>query len=545
MRFFIIRRNVVFIFFLLSVCHISAQENQFKKVWQNTTWSEGALYPSGPLWNMVGPYDFDQDGMSDFVASSSWSGAFLNGVYQYEATADNMVELKWWYHFAELDTANDNYSSVTVGDLDDDGNPEIIVLADAPAGGDALQIFEWNPDSSAFPVTPTITWDLGLKHGVFEAGQIVAANLDSDDNQEVVVSVMDGPWGSAGTSHLMIFELQNKSFALPSWKVEMDDSLTTGWSGYTIYTTDLDNDNLQEIWTVAWDYYRIIAYENTGNEDEYALQTAFYVSLNDEFSNQGLVAANFDNDNVNELYATTSGGTVWGIAGGNDISQINFNNFNYMGFYDKGLRQIRTGDMDGDGKSDLYFAGNYDESVHDWEYNGGNPLDIASYSVFTIFMDDTTDDVTPGTDQGIFRAAKLFPGDVDNDGVGDIIVSSSSLALDKPTLLMLEYDKSTALGDEKPAAPQSLRLNQNYPNPFNPETQIAYSLPQSGYVRLEIFDMAGRKIITLQDGMQQAGNYNYQWTGVDQSGRSVASGSYFYRLIMDGKVLSKKMNLIK
>ncbi len=70
-------------------------------------------------------------------------------------------------------------------------------------------------------------------------------------------------------------------------------------------------------------------------------------------------------------------------------------------------------------------------------------------------------------------------------------------------------------------------------------------MPQAGYVRLEIFDMTGRKIITLQDGMQQPGNYNYQWTGVDQSGRSVASGSYIYRLSLDGKVLSKKMNLLK
>ncbi|HED11679.1 MAG TPA: T9SS type A sorting domain-containing protein [Caldithrix abyssi] len=545
MRLFLPLRKVLYVLFFLLLSQLNAQENKFKEVWQNTTWADGAFYPSGPLWNMVGPYDFDQDGMSDFVASSSWSGAFLNGAYHYEATADNTIELMWWYHFAELDTANDNFSSVTVGDLDGDGNPEIIVLADARAGGDALQVFEWDADSAAFPTTPTVTWDLGLKHGVFEAGQIVAANLDSDDNQEVVVSVMDGPWGAAGTSHLMIFELQNKSFALPSWKVEMDDSLTTGWSGYTIYTTDLDNDELQEIWTVAWDYYRVIAYENTGNEDEYALQTAFYVSLNDEFSNQGLVAANFDNDGVNEMYATTSGGTVWGIAGGSDISKITFSNFNYMGFYDKGLRQIRSGDMDGDGKPDLYFAGNYDESVHDWEYNGGNPLDIASFSTYTIFMDDTTDDVTPGTDQGIFRVAKLFPGDVDNDGLGDMIVSSSSLALDKPTLLMLEYDKSTALGDDDMLRPQSLHLNQNYPNPFNPETQISYSMPQAGYVRLEIFDMTGRKIITLQDGMQQPGNYNYQWTGVDQSGRSVASGSYIYRLSLDGKVLSKKMNLLK
>ncbi len=537
----------------LSISLLSAQniDNKFSKVWQNLTWGEGALYPSSSLWNMVGPYDFDKDGMSDFIASSSWSGSFLNGVYHYEATADNQIELKWWYHFAKLDTANDNFSSVTVGDLDGDGNQEIIVLADAPAGKDALQIFEWNPDSMAFPVTPTATWDLGLKNGVFEAGQIVAANLDSDDNQEVVVSVMDGPWGETGKSHLMIFELQNKSFALPSWHVEMDDSVTTGWSGYTIYVADMDQDNLMEVWTVAWDYYRMIVYENnpggegSKSEDLYNLQNAFYVSLNDEFSNQGLVMADFDKDQHNEMYATTSGGVLWGIADSGDVSKITFSNFHYLGASPDGLRQIRCGDLDGDNNPDLYLAGNYNEAVYDWEYMGNDPLDPANFQQYTIFMDDTTDDVTSGSDQGLLRPVKLFTGDVDNDGKGDLVVSSASLALDKPTLFMLEFDKTTAIDGKKTSVPQQISLKQNYPNPFNPQTRISYSLAKQGRVRLAIYNVAGQKIMTLQDGLQLAGNYHYQWTGVDQNGNSVASGAYIYRLSVDGHSYSKKMFLVK
>ncbi len=545
----LVRFLVLFVVLLaMAVTGLQAQdhENKFEKVWQNTTWAEGAFFPSGPLWNMVGPFDFDQDGYSEFVTSSSWTGGFTNGVYQYEASGDNTIDLIWFYHFAELDTAVDNFSSVTVGDLDSDGNPEIIVLCDAPAGEDALQIFEWDPDSAEFPIYPTATWDLGLKHGVWEAGQIVAANIDSDDNQEVIVSVMDGPWGSAGTSHLMVFELQNKSFALPSWHVEMDDSLTTGWSGYTIYVTDLDKDKRKEIWTVAWDYYRMIVYENTGNEDEYALQTAFYVSLSDEFSNQGLLAANFDNNQFNEMYATTSGGTFWAISDSGDVSKINFQDFHYFGYFEGGLRQIASADLDDDQFPDLYLAGNYNEAVYDWEYVGNDPLDPASFNFYTIFMDDTTDDFTPGTDQGYLRLVKLFPGDVDNDGVGDLVVSSASLALDKPTLIMLEYSGATAIDDQNASlVPQSTRLNQNYPNPFNPETQISYSLSHTANVQLEIFDMLGRKIYTLQNGLQQAGNYHFQWTGIDQSGNPVSSGTYIYRLSIDGKTLSKKMTLTR
>ncbi len=517
----------------------------FNPVWQNASWSEGALYPSGPLWNMVGPFDFDGDGMKGFVTSSSWTGQFLNGVYYYEASGDNQVVLRWFYHFADLDTSNDNFSSVAVGDLDGDELPEIIVLCDAPAGTDGLQIFEWNPDSMNFPSTPTATWDLNLSHGIFEAGQIITANLDNDSNQELVVSVMDGPWGSAGTSHFMIIELQNQSFELPSWHIEFEDSVTTGWSGYTLYATDLDKDGLMEVFTVAWDYYRMIIYENTGNEDEYALQAAFYVSLDDEFSNQGLVMGNFDQDDYNELYATSSNGNFWVIADSGDVSQITFDNFHFLGNYAGGLRQIRQDDLDGDGYPDLYLAGNYNEAVYDWEYKGGSPLDPQSYQQYTIFQDPTDDDTTAGTDQGYFRVAKLVTGDLDNDRHGDIVIASSSLALDKPTLVMIEYQEITALEEDRSLLPQTPQLYQNYPNPFNPSTRIDYALPENSYVRLEIFDMLGRKVITLYDGMQMAGNHHFQWTGVNQAGESVPSGQYIYRLTINNRTISRKMTLLK
>ena len=71
---------------------------------------------------------------------------------------------------------------------------------------------------------------------------------------------------------------------------------------------DLDQDGLMEIYTIAWEYYRLIIYENIGSEDLYSYQTSFYVSneVNDR-GNQSIVMANFDNNNTNELYAVTSG----------------------------------------------------------------------------------------------------------------------------------------------------------------------------------------------------------------------------------------------
>lgn len=434
-------------------------DSSFSVKWTDLPWGAGGFHPDGPPWSMVGPYDFDNDGYGDFIVTSSYTGSFCNGVYHFEAVANDSIALQWYYYFGDLSCTYDNYSSVTVGDVDGDSIPEIIVLADTEpgvSGGHGLQIFEWNTDSLLFPYMPTTTWDMGLD-SVWEAGQIIAAELDGDANQEVVVSIMNGPWGTTGSSHFMIFELENSDLDSPSWHIEYTDPITTNWSGYNIYVNDLDQDGLMEIYTVAWEYYHLIIYENTGSEDLYAYQTDFYVSneLN-ERANQSIVMANFNDDNTNELYAVTSGtnsltgelltpGYFYGIEGSSDVSNITFSNFHYFNHYQGGLRQIITGDADMDGNPNLYLAGHYNEAVYDWEYVGGNPLSDSSFVEHIIFLDDTTDDFTSGTDQGKVRVAKLFSGDIDNDNQGDIVFTSAGLGSDKPHIYFLEHDGSLDL----------------------------------------------------------------------------------------------------
>jgi len=448
------------IFFLSFSLTIGAEiDSSFSVKWTDLPWGSGGLHPDGPPWSMVGPYDFDSDGFGDFVVTSSYTGSFCNGVYHFEATADDSISLQWYYYFGDLSCSIDNYSSVTVGDVDGDNVPEIIVLADTEpgvSGGHGLQIFEWNTDSLLFPYIPTTTWDMGLD-SVWEAGQILAAELDGDANQEIVVSIMNGPWGTTGSSHFMIFELENNDLNSPSWHIEYTDPITTNWSGYNIYVNDLDQDGLMEIYTVAWEYYHLIIYENTGSEDLYAYQTDFYVSneLN-ERANQSIVMANFNDDNTNELYAVTSGtnsltgelltpGYFYGIEGSSNVSDITFSNFHYFNHYQGGLRQLITGDADMDGNPNLYLAGHYNEAVYDWEYVGDNPLSDSSFVEHIIFLDDTTDDFTSGTDQGKVRVAKLFSGDIDNDNQGDIVFTSAGLGSDKPHIYFLEHDGSSGL----------------------------------------------------------------------------------------------------
>lgn len=88
--------------------------------------------------------------------------------------------------------------------------------------------------------------------------------------------------------------------------------------------------------------------------------------------------------------------------------------------------------------------------------------------------------------------------------------------------------------------PYNFSLTQNYPNPFNPTTMIEYSIPQTGLVTLKVYDVLGKEIIELENGIKQQGIHK---TGF--SAEQLASGIYFYRLSFDGKQISRKMLLLK
>jgi len=88
--------------------------------------------------------------------------------------------------------------------------------------------------------------------------------------------------------------------------------------------------------------------------------------------------------------------------------------------------------------------------------------------------------------------------------------------------------------------PSRYSLHPNYPNPFNPSTRISYDLPSPSPVTLEVFDLLGRRLGTLTDGMQPAGNYSVLFDG-----SALPSGLYFYRLNAGNFVQTQKMVLLK
>ncbi len=88
--------------------------------------------------------------------------------------------------------------------------------------------------------------------------------------------------------------------------------------------------------------------------------------------------------------------------------------------------------------------------------------------------------------------------------------------------------------------PDEWSLEQNYPNPFNPTTNIRYNIAEQSQVRLTVYNILGRRVATLVDEVQSSGSHMVTW---DAS--SLASSIYLYRLEAGGRILTRKMTLIK
>lgn len=101
-------------------------------------------------------------------------------------------------------------------------------------------------------------------------------------------------------------------------------------------------------------------------------------------------------------------------------------------------------------------------------------------------------------------------------------------------------DKIVGVEEKSPSPPYSFLLFQNYPNPFNPSTTISFTIPNSEFVSLKVYDVLGKEVATLVNEEKLAGTYDVQF---DATGFS--SGVYFYRLVSGENTMTKKMVLLR
>ncbi len=155
-----------------------------------------------------------------------------------------------------------------------------------------------------------------------------------------------------------------------------------------------------------------------------------------------------------------------------------------------------------------------------------------------------------GTDQGIYKSSINGEGwTAENTGLGAYPYDNIDAIIAFAGYLFVgtnigEYRRAlsevTGVPMSQEGLPNRYALMQNYPNPFNPSTVINYQLPNSSFVTLKIYNVLGEEVVTLINGVEEAGYKSVLW-----SPNNIADGVYFYRLTAGSFSQTRKLLLVK
>ena len=109
----------------------------------------------------------------------------------------------------------------------------------------------------------------------------------------------------------------------------------------------------------------------------------------------------------------------------------------------------------------------------------------------------------------------------------------------------MSYSGPLAIAGEIGLQPGQFKLHQAYPNPFNPTTTLKYEMGSAGSVSIDVFDVNGRKIRSLYNGIQIPGQHEIRWDAKDDHGRNMSSGVYLFKVNVNGKQQTAKSLLLK
>lgn len=177
---------------------------------------------------------------------------------------------------------------------------------------------------------------------------------------------------------------------------------------------------------------------------------------------------------------------------------------------------------------------------------GGNspPLLSAGYhEMVRVFV--AVNELAPvGESDSILFMNDSLPPDRDNS-----ISDSTGYINEVPTLNggIIVFDFQSGIDDDPVELPLRVKLFQNYPNPFNVETRIGFALvDETSGIKLDIFDIMGREVKSYFWNSLFPGEHYVVWDGKSKNGESLASGIYFYRLILSNSLIDRKsMTLLK
>ena len=442
--------------------------------------------------------DLDNDGDMDIVVTAGDDGAKSeeDEIIWYENMGDNkFIENR-------IDDDFSAPSDVKLGDLDGDGFKDIVATS-----------FE---DSN-------LVWY--KKNGPGWIKSLVDNNLINPLGCDVADIDMDGDLDITlclyGENKIIWYS--NNGSGMFS-RQEIDD---TNIKPQAVRAVDFNNDNETDLAVVSSDSNNTVTvYINDGNENF----TGNVISIN-QFS-YTLDIGDWDNNGTTDIIVGFDKGSVLGDEN-RDIAV--FMNDGLANFTDSTLvvlqertTTLKLVDVDNDADLDIVFGAGS---------SGIFPLRLAKNE------NGLVKEIKEITEKSV-RAYGIDAADINGDGVVDIVASDQVNSTNN--LLLLVGNLTTKVEDDLTTQlPVKINLHQNYPNPFNPSTNINFDINETNHVSLIIFDVLGRKVNTLVNGIKQSGSYQIQWNGQNQNGTILPSGIYIMQLNSNGVQISKSMLMLK
>ncbi|KAA3610025.1 MAG: T9SS C-terminal target domain-containing protein [Calditrichaeota bacterium] len=388
-------------------------------------------------------------------------------------------------------------TNAMIADVDFNGSNEIIVVSNS---GD---IFVLNSDGSDYPGFPV--FDLGTK--VVSAPAI--ADLNGDDFLDVIfVSTKDG-----GSLHAISTKNGNE---LPGWPYMTGSN---SYSGPTV--SDIDKNTTVEV-LVGLDNGHLAIVNHDGTE-----------KLNIDLGSKiepGILVYDIIGDGENEIIA---------LDGNGDLHLLDSTGTEFSGFpIPLGTTTKATpilADLNNNGFMDIIFGDengfvqvvDLDSAVQNFPYKLGK--EVRNSAVIGNLDDDADAEL------GFVTFGKLYVMDYKLAAVpGWSMFKGNPQRTGNPEGILTDIKVVDNI------VPKTTQLHNAYPNPFNPTTTIEYQLETGTKVKLEIFDMLGRKLKTLVNAQQKSGTYK-----VTFSAPYFSSGIYYYRLSTKNFQKTKKLLLLK
>lgn len=485
--------------------------------------------------------DLDADGDNDLIFAEDGN---VDGDISWFENIDGTLHRHYLY--SEIKAPR----RTRLGDLDGDGDLDIVVAAGNSQGSTAFSEREivWyeNRGSRGF-------FESRIEDDIYYPYDIELADLDGDEMLDLVAT---------GERDSVLYWFKKNG---PAWdRTTIDDNIILPQG---IEIEDVDSDGTVDIILAASGENTVYWYKNDG-------AAGFIRNVIDDNipSAMELEAADFDDDGDTDIVVITSDSSNAVALYINDGQESFERQFLFGGHF---AVDLEIGDWTGDGVPDIIagFNTRFADPTRNVVLftNDGNgdftasPLFVENqeliFALKLVDIDQDNDlDLVMAT-ENLPPALAIIPneagvageviivensnphdftsidaGDIDNDGDIDLVATG----IDSESLYL--YTNSTfepvAVADEE--IPTQFLLYQNYPNPFNPSTTISFDIAEASIVRLQIYDVLGREVQILLNKHLGPGAHT-----VTFQAENLPSGVYLYRLSTNGLVQTKRMTLLR